>query len=203
MKRTFLITIASLMLSFASSAADNAMETLSQAATKFTSAPSISAAYTLTTDQGRTSGRVSFSGNCFNMTSPQLLTWYDGTTQWTYNIADNEVTVTEPGPDELAQLNPMVIVNNFRQNFNATSVLAPRGFFRFELKAKNSKADISLCTVTLNEQTLMPTQIQVTMRDGRKLNIVLTSVTTGKKYNIKSFQFYAPNYPGVKTVDLR
>lgn len=203
MKRTLLTALASLLLTVAASAADNASQILDQAAAKFTSAPSISAAYTITGSAGRYTGRVSFAGDKFTMTSPQILTWYDGTTQWSYNKDDNEVSITEPTAAELSQINPFVIINKFRNDFDCKSLTAPKGFKKIELTAKTSDSDVASATVTLSEKTSMPTQIHLVMRDKQQITILLTSVTTGQKYNIKAFQFYAPNYPGVKTVDLR
>jgi len=203
MKRHLLFSLATILMTFAASAADNAMDIINQAAAKFAAAPSISAAYTITTQNGRVSGRVSFSGDRFTMTSPQLLTWYDGTTQWTYNRTNNEVTITEPTADELSQINPFVIINTFRNAYTARSLTAPKGFAKIELTARDPKSEISSAIVTLNDKTLQPTQIQLTTRSKQHVTIVLNSVTTGQKYNIKAFQFYAPNYPGVQTVDLR
>lgn len=202
MKRTFL-TICAALLTFCAFAAENATEILNQAAAKFAEAPSLSAAYTITTAHGKYSGRISFSGDKFTMTSPQILTWYDGKTQWSYNKENNEVSVSEPTAQELGQINPFVIINNFRDDFNASNLAAPKGFLKLELKAKDPKSDIAEAVVTLNEKTMMPTQIQLTTSDKQQVTILLTSVTTGQKYNIKAFQFHAPNYPGVQIVDLR
>lgn len=202
MRKIFFIIISTVVSLFASAETD-ALATLGDAAAKFSSAPSISAAYSITAGGGKYTGRVSFSGDRFTMTSPQILTWYDGTTQWSYNKEENEVTVSAPTADELSQINPFVIISKFRQSFNARNLSAPKGFQKIELTAKDPKSDISSATITLNGKTLMPTQINLTMRDKQVITILLTSVTTGPKYNIKAFQFHAPNYPGVKIVDLR
>lgn len=203
MKRFFLSTLATIILALSSMAADTAMETLEKATAKFKSAPSISAAYTINTPEGKVSGRVSFAGDKFTMTSPEILTWYDGTTQWTYSKANNEVTVTTPTAEELGQINPFTVINTFRNAYTAKNVSAPTGFTKIELTAKNPKSEIANAIVTLNGKTMMPTQINLTTRDKKQISILLSSVTTGQKYNIKAFQFYAPNYPGVQVVDLR
>ena len=204
MKRNFLLVLTAIIMAFTASAAtDNAMDIINQAAAKFSAAPSISAAYTITANGERVSGRVSFAGDKFTMTTPQLLTWYDGKTQWSYNRENNEVTITEPTADELSQINPFVIINSFRNSYIARSLTAPKGFAKIELTARDPKSEVISATVTLNDKTLLPTQIQLTTRSKQQVTIVLNSVTTGQKYNIKAFQFYAPNYPGVQIVDLR
>lgn len=202
MKRTF-FTICAILMAAAAFANENATEILNQAAAKFTEAPSLSAAYTISTSQGKYTGRISFAGDKFTMTSPQILTWYDGKTQWSYNKENNEVSVTEPTAQELSQINPFVIINSFRNDFNATALSAPKGFKKIELKARDPKSDVADAMITLKEDTMMPTQIQLTMRDKQQITILLTSVTTGQKYNIKAFQFHTQNYPGVEIIDLR
>lgn len=203
MKRSFLLSLALSFIALSAMATGNALEILDRAAAKFTSSPSISAAYNISVSGNKYSGRISFCGDRFSMTSPQILTWYDGKTQWSYNKEDNEVTVTEPTPDELSQINPFVIINSFRSNFTAKSLTAPKGFVKLELKAKDPKNEVQSAVVTLNEQSLMPTQIQLVTSSKQQITIILNSVTTGPAYNIKAFQFYAPNYPDVKIVDLR
>lgn len=202
MKRTIL-TICTVFAAALAFAAGTPEEILNQAAAKFAEAPSITAAYTITASQGKYSGRISFAGDKFTMTSPQILTWYDGKTQWSYNKELNEVSISEPTAQELSQINPFVIINNFRNGFTATSLTAPKGFLKLQLKSKEADTDVAEAIVTLNEKTMMPTQIQLTTSDKQEITILLTSVTIGRKYNIKAFQFHAPNYPGVQTVDLR
>ncbi|MDE6323598.1 MAG: outer-membrane lipoprotein carrier protein LolA [Paramuribaculum sp.] len=203
MKRTFLLSFALSFIAISAMATGNAFEILDRAAAKFTSSPSISAAYNITASGNKFSGRISFCGDRFSMTSPQILTWYDGKTQWSFNKEDNEVTVTEPTPDELSQINPFVIINSFRNDFDAKTMTAPKGFVKLQLKAKSPKNEVQSAVITLNEKTTMPTQIQLDTKSKQQITIILNSVTTGPAYNIKAFQFYAPNYPGVKIVDLR
>lgn len=113
------------------------------------------------------------------------------------------MTVTEPTADEVGEINPFAVINNFRNAYQAKSLDAPGGFLKVELTAKDPKAEITTAVVTFNEKSLLPSQISLTTRDKKHISIILSSVTTGKKYNIKAFQFHAPNYPGVQVVDLR
>lgn len=203
MKRSILSLLALLTLFLPTLAAETANDLLDQATERLRKAPSVQAAYTLTSGGEKYSGRLTLSGDRFCMTSPAILTWYDGKTQWSYNKADNEVSITEPTADELSQINPFVIINTFRKNFTAKLASAPKGFKAIELTANQPKSDIRKAIVTLNGQTLYPSQIQLTTSQNQIISISLSAVSAGPKLNIKAFQFYAPNYPGVNTVDLR
>lgn len=206
MKRNAILSAIFLVATVLGLHAQDAQQILQRAASNFTSAPSVSAAYTLTADGnggGKYSGRVCFSGKRFTMTSPDILTWFDGKTQWSYSRKNNELTITEPTPDEISQINPFAVINSYRTEFNARKITAPKGFIKIELTPKKPKSDISKVLLTLSEQTLMPTQINLTTRSNQHIAIVLNSVAKGQKFNDKAFQFHAPNYPGVTIIDLR
>lgn len=203
MKRKILSLLALLTLFFPVFAAETANDLLDKATERLRKAPSVQAAYTLSTGGQKYSGRLTLSGNRFCMTSPEILTWYDGKTQWSYNKSDNEVSITEPTANELSQINPFVIINAFRKNFTAKLAAAPKGFKAIELTSNQPNSEIRQATVTLNGTTLLPSQIKLTNSQNQIISISLSAVATGPKLNIKAFQFYAPNYPGVNTVDLR
>lgn len=189
---------------FTASAADDAQKTLDSAAAKVRAAGSIKASYTLTSSgTGTTQGTITLGGDRFVMTSPGMTTWYDGTTQWTYVGADNEVNISEPTATELQQINPFVIINSFRSGYTAKSLKAASGLKKISLTAKNAKAQVKSATVTLNASTLMPTEISLTMANGQTATIRVSSLTTGKALPLSTYQFPAKKYPKAEVVDLR
>lgn len=184
--------------------ADNAMQLLENAAANIKSMPSLKANYTITVSgQGSATGVMTLSGDMFVMTSADLMTWYDGTTQWTMVMADNEVNVTEPTADELRQVNPFVIINNFRNSYSASSLKAGPGQKKLLLKAKNAKEPIAETTVTLNAATLLPVQIELKLKNNRTVSIKVTGIQKGKSLPVGVFRFPAKKYPSAEIVDLR
>lgn len=184
--------------------ADNAMQLLEKAAANIKSMPSLKANYTINiSGQGSATGVMTLSGDMFVMTSADLMTWYDGTTQWTMVMADNEVNVTEPTADELRQVNPFVIINNFRNSYSASSLKAETGQKKLLLKAKNAKEPIAETTVTLNAATLLPTQIELKLKNNRTVSIKVTGIQKGKSLPVETFRFPAKKYPSAEIVDLR
>lgn len=177
---------------------------LQQIAAKLTQPRQVEAKYTITGNGGSTSGSILLSGNRFRMTSPQLITWFDGKTQWTYGVAQQEVNITEPTAEELQQVNPLLIINSFRRNYTAHIEKAPAGVKRVSLKAKSAKAGISRAVVTVSAATLMPQEIQVTMSNRRTLTIKISGVKTSASAPAASaFKFNAKAYPKAEIVDLR
>lgn len=203
MKRLILAIICLFSLTLSALAAESADALLNKATDRLRKATSVQAAYTLTSGGEKWAGKITLSGDRFCMTSPDILTWYDGKTQWSYSKSNNEVSITEPTPQELSMINPFVIINAFRKNFKASLTSAPKGFKSIVLTANNPKSEINKAIVTLNEVTLLPSKIDLTTSQNQSISITLSSVANGPKLNIKAFQFYAPNYPGVSIVDLR
>lgn len=203
MKRLIIAIICLFSLTLSALAAESADALLNKATDRLRKATSVQAAYTLTSGGEKWAGKITLSGDRFCMTSPDILTWYDGKTQWSYSKSNNEVSITEPTPQELSMINPFVIINAFRKNFKASLTSAPKGFKSIVLTAINPKSEINKAIVTLNEATLLPSKIDLTTSQNQSISITLSSVANGPKLNIKAFQFYAPNYPGVSIVDLR
>lgn len=183
--------------------ADNASKTLESAAARFRNAKSIKATYTLHAGNNATNGTVTFAGDKFAMSSPNLSTWYDGTTQWTYTPAQQEVSVSEPTAEELQQINPFIIINKFRNFYTAKTLKSTAQLKKIQLTAKQKNADIRTAVVTLNASTLMPVEIAITMPDGRSATIKISNLTIGETLPISTFRFNAKQHPKVQIVDLR
>lgn len=198
---TLLIVLAAALPAFS---ADNAASVLDNTARRIRTAKSIKASYSLSSPgSGTASGTLTLAGDKFVMTSGDMSIWYDGTTQWVYVKADNEVNITEPTADELQQVNPFVIINTFRQNYTAKTLSYAGATKKISLTAKSSKSDIRSATVTISTSTGMPTEISLTMASGQTATIKISSLTTGQQLPVSTFRFPKASYPGAEIIDLR
>jgi thioredoxin reductase (NADPH) len=59
-------------------------------------------------------------GDKFVWITPDIRTWYDGKTQWTYLVHADEVNLTTPTGDDLQSVNPMALLNTYKTGFNLT-----------------------------------------------------------------------------------
>ena len=82
MKKLLLVFIASVFAlpTFAS----NGERIITKLVENYKAQNGISANYSITTDQGNTTGQIAMQGNKFRMSSADLICWYDGKTQWSY-----------------------------------------------------------------------------------------------------------------------
>lgn len=195
----FLLTI----LSAVSASATTADTILKSAADRYQRLKTISASYSATSGSEKMNGTIVTSGDKFHISSPQLSTWYDGRTQWTYSPSSNEVNITEPTAEELQQVNPFAIISAFRRAYKGTLLKSPAGTHTVQLLPLDKKASIRKAVVTFDAKTLYPTLIRLTTDNNATLTIKVTNVVAGKKYPLSTFVFDKKKYPGAEIIDLR
>lgn len=185
--------------------AESAQKILDKCAEKIRTSPSIKASYNITAQgSGTTSGSLTLCGDKFIMSSPNLKVWYDGKTQWSYMVVQEEVNVTEPTADELQQINPLIILQKFKNTYTPSVVKSTTaGTNKIKLTSKTKNADIRSAIVTINSSTHLPSAISITMASGQVLNITLTGISVGKSIGISAFRFPTKTYPKAEIIDLR
>lgn len=184
-------------------AAESATTVLNKAAAKLSAAKSLSASYTITAEGQSQSGTLTIAGDCFTIMSPQISSWYDGRTQWTYSTHVGEVNISEPTPEELQQVNPFAIINSFKTFYKAAMLKSDAGEKKIRLTANKAGSDIHTVVLTLNANTLYPTRIELTMSNRRTVTITVNSVKAGAALPASTFRYNPKAHPGIPVVDLR
>lgn len=183
--------------------AESASAVLGRVAEKIRSSGSLNITYTLTANGERADGNILISSDCFQLSSPQVRSWYDGKTQWTYSSLMGEVNITEPTPEEIAQVNPFAIIKSFSTDYTASFLKSPKGFSNILLKSKKKNADITSATVTINNSTGYPYSIKLIMAGGQEFSVGIKSVKPGQPLPLSTFRYNTKEYPSVRVVDLR
>lgn len=189
------------MLSSLSTYAITANEILAKASNKYTNSKSISATFNII-DNGSTSGTITIAGEKFVITTPQLSTWFNGKTQWSYSPTANEVNISEPTTEELQQINPFAIIKSFCNDYNAT-LLNNKNGYKISLAPKKSNPTIKNIVVTFNSTTYLPSLIIITTKNNTKATIKVKSISVGNTLPTSTFTFDSSKYPGVEIIDLR
>lgn len=144
------------------------------------------------------------SSDRFNISAKGYQIWYDGKTQWTLNEGENEVTVTEPTPSELEQINPFAILNSFRRAYDVSFASKSQpGTTTLVLQAKSLKAQISKVEITINSSTYVPEKIILVGSQGQSTKINITSFTKGGVISDEAFHFSAAKHPEIEINDMR
>lgn len=177
---------------------------LQRCAARIKSAPSLSVTYTVSADGNTAEGLLVLQGEMFTISTPGMVSWYDGKSQWTYSDQIGEVNVISPTAEEVQQINPFAIVKSFSSSYSSEQVKSSSaGMTTLRLTANNRKSDISSADVTINDKTLYPTRIVLTMSNRQKVTINIKNVKAGGKLPVSNFRFDAKRYPNVQVIDLR
>lgn len=165
--------------------------------------PSLEIVFSLWHNGNSSTGSMDIAANRFYLSTPDMKVWYDGKTQWTYSQAAREVDITTPTADELAQTNPLSILNSLERNFTLRRLDAPATVDKIELLPKTKNPDLSSVTLTIDAKTHLPKEIAIKNSRGGVLSIKISSIKGGKNKPVSTFRFNPATYPGVDIVDLR
>lgn len=68
--------------------------------------------------EGRENGIIQLKGEKFMLKTSETTTWFDGKTQWSYMVRNDEVNVSNPTQEELQQINPYTFLYMYQKGFS-------------------------------------------------------------------------------------
>lgn len=184
--------------------AQTADAVLKKTAAAIKGADGLSASFTLTSGSQKIAGSMKSASGKFSLVTSTISTWYDGKTMWTYNSKTKETTVMTPTQAELAEANPLYVVNSYSGNFTADfAKTQPKGAKTIVLTPKSKKLGYKSVHVTVSDGTGLPSQVVVLPLSGQKITINVSQIKTGQKLQPSVFTYPKSKYPGAEIVDLR
>ncbi len=186
-------------------AADNSGWIINKVVSTYKALNGISANYSITTDQGATSGAITMQGNKFRMISPDLRCWFNGSVLWSYSTMSEEVSITQPSDAELQMVNPYSIISTFRNNFAMRQLKSgTAGNHEVELTPKTNDSDLKSVRLTISRKTYLPMKLIFAMTDGSYVTVVMSNYKGKENYPASTFVFSKELVPaGTPVVDLR
>ena len=151
-------------------------------------------------------GTMSMKADKFVLTTPDMMTWFDGTTQWTYWSRTGEVNISPPTGSDLQFLNPMILLQGYQRDFNvsyigeSTSANAKTAYDIALIPKK--KDDIEKIEIQIEKNTSLPAKLVVTMRNDIRNTIHIKEVKEAEHPD-QTFVFPENEYPDVEIIDLR
>lgn len=203
MNKILIIILTALCGILPAQAATSASSVLDKAASKINAAKSLTAEYTISSGNSHENGRLVLASGKFTLNSPSLRTWYDGMTMWTYSPALDEVNITTPTAEELLEINPFAVINNYKSLYTPRITASGKGSYTIELKPKRKGQIFSKAILVIDASTYSPKSIQLTMSDGSKVLIDVKSVTAGAFPGNDAFRFKKSDAPKAEIIDLR
>lgn len=156
-------------------------------------------------EQGRLSGTMQIKGKKFRLSTPDMTTWFDGKTQWSYLKANEEVNVSNPTDEELQTLNPYAFIALYKKGYDYTmkpTTTYGKAAYEIKLKAENKAQQLQTLLLDVEQATQMPLCVRI--YDGQHwVRIAIDSFTARQKFNDEVFRFNAKDYPKAEIIDMR
>ena len=144
--------------------------------------------------------------NKFILTTPEMITWFDGATQWSYVPRNNEVHIDNPTGDDLRLLNPMLLLQDYKKDFDALLTgesTTARAKTAYDVTlAPKKKGEIEKIEIQIEKNASIPAKLVITMRN-RFRNIILIETLKAVNHGDEIFTFPSNFYPDVEIIDLR
>lgn len=184
-------------------AALTAQQVAQKAAAVVAGAKGITASFTISSDGHSTKGTIKGSGVKFTVTLPEVSTWYDGKSLYTYNPRTQETTVTNPTARELLESNPLLYVKGGSVGYTYSFARQKaKGKYIVDLFPRDKRSGLKKLTFTINASSFIIEKIAVTA-SGMNTVVTVNSLKTGAALPASTFVYPRSKYPGVEIVDLR
>ena len=203
-KKIYILLVAVVMGVMSVAAADSAEVVMKRAASRINNAGGISASFCIDSGSQRISGTLKALGNKFALQTSASSTWYDGKQMWTYNSNNRETTLMLPTAAEVAEANPLSIVNTYGSSFTASFAKTQvKGCKTIVLTPKSKKLGYKSVHVTIPDSSSLPSKIVIVPTSGQRITVSVTKAETGRSFAASTFVYPAAKYPKVEIVDLR
>ncbi|WP_455643907.1 LolA family protein [Parabacteroides sp.] len=193
--------------------AQNAISILDKAASAYEDSNGLTAYFTMQTrsDVQKVSesfdGTVDIKGDKFVLKTPDMITWFDGTTQWSFLERNEEVNISNPTGEELQATNPALLLRSYKKGFTAKykgESTAPNGKAAYDIElTPKKKSDIVRVELQIEKFSGLPASIAVFSKNGISNTIRIGKMETGVNQPDRFFVFNEKDYPDAEIVDLR
>lgn len=152
-------------------------------------------------------GVINMKGDKFKLETPDMITWYNGETQWVYLMRNEEVNVSTPSGDELQLTNPAVLLRQYKKGFavqykGTSTTRQAKSAYDITLTPKK-KSDIQQVELQIEKVSHIPAAITITDKNGATVSIHISKWETGKNQADSFFSFNESDYPDAEVIDLR
>ena len=158
--------------------------------------------------EGVEHGTIQLKGEKFVLKTTDIVTWFDGKTQWSYVAKNDEVNVSNPTQEELQQINPYTFLYMYQKGFSyklgTVKTYQGKAVWEVILTANDKKQELESITLYVTKSTYEPVYIQLQQRGQKTRNeITVTGYQTRLNYADSIFSFDKKQYPNAEIIDLR
>ena len=158
-----------------------------------------------TTEDGSVSGTLLLQGNKFQLNTPEMITWFDGTTQWSYLPENEEVNITNPTEKEIQAVNPYVFLDLYKKGYRITmqeSTLRDMPTYEVHLVAQRAEIAAQELYIDVRKSDFCPLCVRV-RQENIWNRISIRQFSGGQHFTAGDFTFPKEKYPEAELIDLR
>lgn len=190
--------------------AQNARKVLDAAASRIRKAGDIQVTFTATSfngnaEQGRTEGTMLLKGKKMRMDTPEMKTWYDGTTLWSYMPQSGEVNVTTPTEKEMSVMNPYSFLNVYKKGYKLSikeGHLRGQATYEVHMTARYTGYMAQEVYLDIRKADYTPLCVRV-KQDGNWNRVAIHTFKSGMRLGDDDFRFDPAKHPEAEVIDLR
>lgn len=156
----------------------------------------------------RISGKLLIDSQKFVYDTDDMKIWYDGTTQWTLQMASgyNELYINNPSIEEQHTINPYLLLSSYKEYFTATDGgeknLNGKPVHLVKLQANNKHQEAGSVNLYMTSDGTLA-QLEFIAQDGQLYKIEIRSMRSGLTFPKDTFTYQSNEYPADEVVDLR
>ena len=159
-----------------------------------------------TSEKETKTGSLRLKGSKFYFSFSDMEIYFDGKTQWNYLRGANEVTISEPTGKELQEVNPLLMISDFRKNHKVNFDAEDENDKEcrlLNLYPNDIKAQHFRVLVRVNRSTMQVVKIAIYFKNGTSTTFTTKNYRVVKELTDADFTFSAEKYPKVIINDLR
>lgn len=156
-------------------------------------------------EQSRTEGTMLLKGKKMHMDTPEMKTWYDGTTLWSFMPSSGEVNITTPTEKEMSVINPYSFLNAYKKGYKLSvkeNHLRGQETYEVHMLARYAGYMAQEVYLDIRKSDYTPLCVRV-KQDGNWNRIAIQDFKGNQKLGNDSFRFDESLFPDAEVIDLR
>lgn len=151
-------------------------------------------------------GKILLRGERFKLSVNGVETYFDGKTQSVYVKKNNEVTISNPSPEDLKDINPLFLMKSYQSGYKMqyAGAVAANGkeLEMIDLYPDDLLSEYSIITIVVEKKSLMLQSVKMQGKSGVNVLLDVAKVTKNALADAE-FVFSPSSANGVEVIDLR
>ncbi|HVN58769.1 MAG TPA: outer membrane lipoprotein carrier protein LolA [Bacteroidales bacterium] len=175
-----------------------------------TSAPSVAINFRLINIDQQSQKSDTSKGNLlmardqYRLELPDNITWFNGTTSWSYLIREKEVTITRPGKkDDSFTTRPSSIFTLYKKGYKSRLIEDNGKTYVIDLYPEDIKSDLVRIRLAISKTDSALAGAEYRRKDGTSIVLVIDYYSIKQKPVAADFIFDQVKYKGAEINDMR